>query len=298
MSSVENTSTTPASGGNVSRFVGKYWKLLGYSLFIGIMSFISLGFATPWALSLYHKWTHANTDIDGDRLRFEGRGSGLYPQWAGFVVVFLVLLFAGGIIIGIGLSGFDHGLSRFGPQQAMTPVLASLLLFAAGLVMVFVGTGAVLVINRWFLKHTHIDGVASPQPGTFNATYGTLLKEGLIFGVLTGITFGLALPWTLGRLMRWWSSMATVEGRGFQYTAVGKRFFGRWILLWLGSAIIKSVQNDAYYVPEIISGLAGLGDLFFSTLMSLLVIRWVVSNLHWNTGEIASTPQSKADGQQ
>ena len=142
MSSVENTSTTPASGGNVSRFVGKYWTLLGYSLFIGIMSAISLGFATPWAFSLYHKWTHANTDIDGDRLRFEGRGSGLYPQWAGFVVVFLVLLFAGGIIIGIGLSGFDHGLSRFGPQQAMTPVLASLLLFAAGLVMVFVGTGA------------------------------------------------------------------------------------------------------------------------------------------------------------
>ena len=87
--------------------------------------------------------------------------------------------------------------------------------------------------------------------------------------------------------MRWWSSVATVEGRGLQYTGVGKRFFGRWILLWLGSAIINSLQNDAYYLPEVISWLAELGGLFFSTLISLLLVRWVISNLHWKTGEIA-----------
>ena len=52
-----------------------------YRLAAGLISAITLGIATPWALCLVWEWEAKHTVINGQRLQFVGEASNLFWKW-------------------------------------------------------------------------------------------------------------------------------------------------------------------------------------------------------------------------
>ena len=64
-----------------SRFTGGGGAWFVHMLFIYLMTGISFGFATPWAIKTYIKWQTANTEIGGSPLVFKGTGGQLFVRY-------------------------------------------------------------------------------------------------------------------------------------------------------------------------------------------------------------------------
>ena len=75
-----------------SRFTGGLLGLVGINILQWLLTLVTFGIGTPWALCLKEKWMAEHTVIDGRRLRFDGTGSQLFGKfivWALLTVVTL-----------------------------------------------------------------------------------------------------------------------------------------------------------------------------------------------------------------
>lgn len=73
-----------------SRFEGSAIEFLGYIIFIGVFTILSLGLAYPWLICAYYKWEAKNTVISGKRLKFIGTGGSLFLnnlKWMILVII-------------------------------------------------------------------------------------------------------------------------------------------------------------------------------------------------------------------
>ena len=61
-----------------SKFTANIWSFIGRNILVVLLSIITLGIATPWALCSYQRWVAKHTIIDGREIRFEGRGGALF----------------------------------------------------------------------------------------------------------------------------------------------------------------------------------------------------------------------------
>lgn len=69
---------------NTSKFTGKMLGYLGVSIVVGLISSITLGIATPWAICYLQSWISKHTYVDGKQLKFDGTGMqlfGSYIKW-------------------------------------------------------------------------------------------------------------------------------------------------------------------------------------------------------------------------
>lgn len=64
-----------------SRFEGNILGFIGVNVLAALITFFTLGIATPWAMCIKYKWEIDNTVLDGKRLQFVGRGSNLFMQY-------------------------------------------------------------------------------------------------------------------------------------------------------------------------------------------------------------------------
>ncbi len=67
-----------------SKFDGGLLGLIGISILAGLLTIITLGIGTPWAVCLKERWYAKHTIIDGKRLIFDGKGGqllGNYIKW-------------------------------------------------------------------------------------------------------------------------------------------------------------------------------------------------------------------------
>lgn len=60
-----------------SRFTGNIFGLIGVYIVAVVLSACTLGIGTPWAICKAMKWTAEHTEIDGQRLYFDGKGGKL-----------------------------------------------------------------------------------------------------------------------------------------------------------------------------------------------------------------------------
>lgn len=78
----------------VSVFDGNTWQLIGWQLLGVLLSFVTLGIGTPWAICMVMRWEIAHTVVEGKRLRFDGKGH----QLLGKILLWSLLTF---VTIGI-----------------------------------------------------------------------------------------------------------------------------------------------------------------------------------------------------
>ena len=64
-----------------SKFTGGLLGLIGVNILSWLITFCTLGLATPWAMCIKYKWQVKNTVIEGRRLKFIGTGSSLFLHY-------------------------------------------------------------------------------------------------------------------------------------------------------------------------------------------------------------------------
>lgn len=75
-----------------SRFEGNLLGLIGVNILAAIISFMTLGIATPWAMCIKYRWEIDNTVVDGKRLKFVGSGMDLFFQYIKWWILTIITL--------------------------------------------------------------------------------------------------------------------------------------------------------------------------------------------------------------
>ena len=77
-----------------SQFDGGVLGFIGIHLLAGIISMVTLGIGSPWAICKVQDWYISHTVINGKRLKFTGTAMGLFGVW---IKVFLLTIITFGI---------------------------------------------------------------------------------------------------------------------------------------------------------------------------------------------------------
>ena len=75
-----------------SYFDGGLLSYIGHSIIAGMITFFSLGIATPWAVCWMQNWKVKHTVIDGHRLYFDGTGAQLFGNWIKWFFLSIITL--------------------------------------------------------------------------------------------------------------------------------------------------------------------------------------------------------------
>ena len=63
------------------RFDGGAASYLGVGIGAFLLTVLTFGIATPWAICMRYRWRAQHTLINGQRVLFTGSGGGLFGQW-------------------------------------------------------------------------------------------------------------------------------------------------------------------------------------------------------------------------
>lgn len=88
---------------NKTYFDGKFWPLFGRQILGGLISSITLGICTPWAICMIYEWEINNTVIEGRRLEFVGKPVNLLGNWIKWILLTIVTLGIYGFYIPVQL---------------------------------------------------------------------------------------------------------------------------------------------------------------------------------------------------
>lgn len=73
-----------------SRFEGNILGFIGVNILAAIITLLTLGIATPWAMCIKYRWEIDNTTIDGKRLQFTGTGGDLFVHYIKWWVLTII----------------------------------------------------------------------------------------------------------------------------------------------------------------------------------------------------------------
>ena len=190
------------------------------------LEFVTLGFYRFWLLTDIRRHLWANTLVDGDAAEYTGRGKELL---IGFLVAMAILV---PIYLGYFLIGLEaENIQAF----ASIPLVAFFYIF---------GQFAIYRARRYRLTRTVWRGVRFWMSGSGwkYALYASL------WGLLSAVTLGLALPWRTAALERYkmrhsfyGDLQGSFEGRGWE-------FFKRGWWLWLLAPIAFVVYPIAPFI--------------------------------------------------
>lgn len=189
------------TGGAISNFL--------HALAVTVVSIITLGLAYPAMVCWKLRWESSHTCIDGRQLVFDGTGLQLFGK---YIVWFLLSIITFGIYFifcmplnmtrwttehthfenGTGSSSFDgHIWQLFGVRFLSSFI--SLITFGLGTFW------AHCYQERWYNKHTVLDGVRMSFDGTAWQYFG----KRIVWLLLTVITLGIYSFWLAVRTKQW-----------------------------------------------------------------------------------------------
>ncbi|NCU34164.1 hypothetical protein EOM27_02455, partial [Candidatus Saccharibacteria bacterium] len=82
---------------NRSQFDGSVLELAVCQVLAGVLAAFTFGIAAPWGIVILKKYEIDHTIVDGNRLRFDGKGGDLLIKW----IIWLLLT-----VITLGIYGF------------------------------------------------------------------------------------------------------------------------------------------------------------------------------------------------
>jgi uncharacterized membrane protein YjgN (DUF898 family) len=190
------------------------------------LEFVTLGFYRFWLLTDIRRHLWSNTLVDGDAAEYTGRGKELL---IGFLVALAILvpIYLGYLLIGLEAEHYQ--------AFASIPLVAFFYLF---------GQFAIFRARRYRLTRTVWRGVRFWMSGS---GWNYALRASL-WGLLSAVTLGLALPWRTAALERYkmrhsfyGDLQGSFEGRGWE-------FFKRGWWLWLLAPVAMIVYPLAPFI--------------------------------------------------
>lgn len=73
-----------------SKFVGGLGGLLGNMIIASLITTLTLGLATPWAICRIVRYVMNNSIVEGKRLHFVGKGGSLIGNWIKWFLLTLI----------------------------------------------------------------------------------------------------------------------------------------------------------------------------------------------------------------
>src|SRR5213595_788148 len=209
----------PALPGSVS-FSGKRGDFRALVTRGALLELVTVGFYRFWLTTDIRRHLWSDTAVDDDAFEYTGRGKELL---IGF-------LFALAIIVPVYLAYFLISVeaARF-KAFASFPLLAFFYLF---------GQFAIYRARRYRLTRTVWRGVRFWMTGS-GVSYAW---RAALWGLLVGLTLGLALPWQKAALERYKMRHTAYGDLQGSFVATGGQFFKRgwwlWLLAWPGALLL------------------------------------------------------------
>ncbi|MBE6639188.1 MAG: DUF898 domain-containing protein [Ruminococcaceae bacterium] len=75
-----------------SKFTGGLLGLIGISIAQALLTLITLGIGTPWAICMKERWLAKHTIIDGRQLVFDGTGGQLFGNFIKWFLLSIITL--------------------------------------------------------------------------------------------------------------------------------------------------------------------------------------------------------------
>ena len=190
------------------------------------LELVTLGFYRFWLLTDIRRHLWSNTLVDGDAAEYTGRGKELL---IGFLVALAILvpIYLGYLLIGLEAEHYQ--------AFASIPLFLFFYLF---------GQFAIFRARRYRLTRTIWRGVRFWMTGS-----GWIYAlQASLWGLLSAVTLGLALPWRMAALERYkmrhsyyGDLQGSFEGRGWE-------FFKRGWWLWLLAPVAMAVYPLAPFI--------------------------------------------------
>lgn len=88
----ENAAFCPGCGENLknSTWKGSVFDTIVNSIVASLITSITCGIATPWAICFMMKFIIGNTVIDGKTLKFDGTGAQLFGNWIKWLLLTII----------------------------------------------------------------------------------------------------------------------------------------------------------------------------------------------------------------
>lgn len=187
-----------------SKFDGTGLQVLGYTLLTILVSAITCGIATPWMICKIYKWRTSHTVINGKRLTFTGSGGSLLGHW----ILWEILT-----IVTCGIYGFF----------------------------------TYVALAKWELKHTFIEGepiVANGNESYFDGNSFAFFGYGLLGILLCIVTCGLASPWVIAMIQKWYTKHEVINNRRLVFSGSGLGFLGEYLIIFILSVITCGIYSS------------------------------------------------------
>jgi uncharacterized membrane protein YjgN (DUF898 family) len=252
------------------------------------LEFVTLGFYRFWLLTDIRRHLWSNTVVDGDAAEYTGRGKELL---IGFLVALAILM---PIYLGYFLIGLEaERLKAF----ASIPLIAFFYLF---------GQFAIFRARRYRMTRTVWRGVRFWMTGS-----GWIYAlQASLWGLLSAVTLGLALPWRTAALERYkmrhsyyGDLQGSFEGRGWDFF---KRGWWIWLVAIVTLIVLFVTVPLAKWFPallplaRIVLGAALLIPIvapFLYAIFKALEWRWWLSGIRFGGVRLESSlPKSALIG--
>lgn len=196
-----------------SDFTGGAFANFGYNFLVGFVSIITLGIGYPFMYCVKKKWECKHTFIDGRQLMFDGNGMQLFGNYIKWMLLSIITLGIYFILKGkllmiewgtkhthyLDTPETDVNLSHFdGKWYQILGV--SILTGLVTLITLFIGSfWAHCYTERWYAKHTMVDGDRLAFDGKAMQYFGVKIK----WWLLTLITLGIYGFWMAVKTEQW-----------------------------------------------------------------------------------------------
>ena len=77
---------------NESKFTGGLLGLIGINILQGLIMFLTLGLAVPWAVCMKERWIAKHTILDGRQVYFDGTGGQLFGNYIKWFLLTIITL--------------------------------------------------------------------------------------------------------------------------------------------------------------------------------------------------------------
>ncbi len=181
---------------NKSFFDGGYLAYIGYSILVAFVTSITFGLAFPWMCCLMQRWKAKHTVICGKRMYFDGTGVQLIGKFILWLFLTIITFGIYGFWMAIAIKKWVSKHTHFVGEEdnnsyfdgGVLGFIGTNILAGFALIVPFVGPAWSNIIRlRWETKHT----VTDSRRLIFTGTVGTFFLKYLLWGFLTGITFGI-----------------------------------------------------------------------------------------------------------
>ncbi len=183
-----------------------------------LLSIVTFGFYRFWARTAVRRALWNNVIIGGEPLEYTGRGVELF---IGFLIAMAIIAPMAAIY------GLIQYLLFVSPQIA---VAAQIAYFAVLGVLIQV---AIFRARRYRLSRTQWRGIRCWQDGSTWRYVGL----SLLYGLLSVVTLGLAVPWMNTALQRYKIEHTIFGNRRFSFTGTGRGLIGKWLVVYALGAL-------------------------------------------------------------